>query len=173
MASLSAVERLFCCSLSVFIDCIIGSCAGVDASAFGSAFALALLLACGDLDLGPLALAGPNGTGNAACVCVASCLNSSAGGLVLDLIRLACIRDGGGGDGDCMLYLMGSCGCVGTAGAGGCGSPPPPPTLVPSVISVISAATVGVAFGLFSKTSLCLDSAMFLFCSSRNCSISI
>ena len=169
MASLSAVERLFCCSLSVFIDCIIGSCAGVDASAFGSAFALALLLACGDLDLGPLALAGPNGTGNAACVCVASCINSSAVGVVFDLIRLACIRDGGGGDGDCMLYLMGSRGCVGTAGAGGGGCPPPFPIL----ISVISAATVGVAFGLFSNTSLCLDSAMFLFCSSRNCSISI
>ena len=167
----------------MIIDCIIGSCAGVDASTFASAFALALLLACGDLDLGPLVLGCPNGSGNASCVCVACGMNSSAGGLVLDLSRLVCIRDGGGGVGDCMLYLMG---CFVSlililstsvftypASPGVGGGPPPPPPPVPILISVISAATVGDCFGLLSNTSLCLDSAMFLFCSSRNCSISI
>ena len=110
------------------IACIIGSCAGVVATIFGSAFALAL--ACGDLDLGPLTLAGPCGFGNAACG-GASCMNSANTGLLLDLTRLACIREaGGGGGGDCMLYLKGSRGCVGTAsagaggGGGGGGAPP-------------------------------------------------
>ena len=83
LASSSAIKRFCCCSSSVSVDCIIG-CAGVGATTFGSAFALALPLAFGDLDLGALALGGPSGVGKAACG-VASSMTSSAMGLLLDL----------------------------------------------------------------------------------------
>jgi hypothetical protein len=56
------------------------------------------------------------------------------------------------------------------AAPGGGGGPPPPP--VPIVISAICSATVGVACGLFSCTSLCLASATILRCSSRNSKLS-
>ena len=57
------------------------------------------------------------------------------------------------------------------APGGGGGPPPPPPVCI--AMSAISAATVGVACGLFSCTSLCLFSAMLLLCSSKNNNISV